>query len=571
MEAVIERTAMSPFIREKNDYFAGILDARGRVVCGTMVPLFGNLTQIIFEQYPPETMRPGDLYWYNDCHGSHGGVSHSPDMVFAAPVFHRGRLVAFSQTWGHFWDIGGLRAGSISPDATEIFHEGIIVPAIRIYREGVLNDEAFRMFLRNSRFPDILQGDIRAVLAGCQLGERRVLELFDRFGADTVLATWALFEEQCRDTIRKTLESRIPDGTWESEDAVDGDGMSGRSFHVRMRLMKEGGRITLDTRHSDDQARGPINFIMHSSVPKLIVGIYLLSGHPTVLLNDGAQDAIDEVLVRPGSILQPHWPAALGNRAHTLARVQSNVLALLALATGGEAAAPNSVYNIYFLRGFDKVRNEFFLCSDGIAVGYGARPHADGLDAIYYVAQKNYPAEFMEMVFPLRLRRYALHQDSGGPGRFRGGTGVIRELELTTDEAVVAIRQDNILFPPAGVNGGHAGRPGSCIVNPGRADERRLAPMSDGNVLRRGDVLRLATSGGGGWGHPWDRPLERVRRDVLAGVVSVDAARADYGVVVSADGTVDVRASEALRAGPRGDVRMFHRDRYFGPLVQSPR
>jgi N-methylhydantoinase B len=148
---------------------------------------------------------------------------------------------------------------------------------------------------------------------------------------------------------------------------------------------------------------------------------------------------------------------------------------------------------------------------------------------------------------------------------------VIRELELTTDEAVVAIRQDNILFPPAGVNGGHAGRPGSCIVNPGRADERRLAPMSDGNVLRRGDVLRLATSGGGGWGHPWDRPLERVRRDVLAGVVSLDAARTDYGVVVDASGTVDLRASEALRAGPRGPVRMFHRSAYFGPLVESSR
>src|SRR5207244_1443913 len=161
-------------------------------------------------------------------------------------------------------------------------------------------DEAFRIFVRNSRFPEILKGDIRAVLAGCQLGERRVLELFERFGADTVLAAWALFEQQCRDTIRKTLESRIPDGSYESEDAVDG------------------------------------------------------------------------VLVRPGSILQPHWPAALGNRAHTLARVQSNVLALLALATGGDVPAPNSVYNIYFLRGFDRARNEFFLCSDGVAVGYGA-------------------------------------------------------------------------------------------------------------------------------------------------------------------------------------------------------
>jgi N-methylhydantoinase B len=570
MEAVIERTAMSPFIREKKDYFAGILDARGRVVCGTMVPLFGNLAEIIFRQYPPESMRPGDLYWYNDCHGSRGGVSHSPDMVFAAPVFHRRRLVAFSQTWGHFWDIGGLRAGSISPDATEIFHEGIIVPAVRIYREGVLNDEAFRIFLRNSRFPDILQGDIRGVLAGCRLGERRVEELFERFGAETVLDAWAFFERQCRDTIRKTLESRIPDGTYEAEDAVDGDGMSGRPFHVRMRLIKESGRIVLDTRSSDDQARGPINFIMHESVPKLIAGIYLLADHPTVLLNDGAQDAVDEVLVRPGSILAPHWPAALGNRAHTLARVQSSVLALLALATGGDAPASNSVYNIYFLRGFDPEQREFFLVSDGVAVGYGARPFADGLDAIYYVAQKNYPAEFMEMVFPLRLREYALHRDSGGPGRFRGGCGVVREIELLADEAVVALRQDNILFPPAGVNGGHAGRPGRCVVNPGRSSERVLAPMSDGNVIRKGDVMRLHTSGGGGWGDPLDRPVAAVRRDVLGGVVSPESAREDYGVVIDTRGIADDAATAGLREAKRGPLRMFHRNGYFGPPVRRP-
>jgi N-methylhydantoinase B len=570
MEAVIERTAMSPFIREKKDYFAGILDARGRVVCGTMVPLFGNLMPAIFEQYPATTMRPGDLYWYNDCHGSRGGVSHSPDMVFAAPVFHRGRLVAFSQTWGHFWDIGGLRAGSISPDATEIFHEGIIVPPIRIYREGVLNDEAFRVFLRNSRFPDILRGDIRAVLAGCRLGERRVQELVARFGPDTVRDTWAAFEAQCRDTIRKTLEARIPDGRYASEDAVDGDGMTGRPYHVRMQLVKEGGRISIDTRASDDQARGPINFLMHESVPKLIIGIYLLSGHPTVLLNDGAQDAVDEVLVRPGSILSPHWPAALGNRMHTASRVQSNLLALLALATGGDVPAPSSVYNIYFLRGFDPARGEFFLCSDGVAVGYGARPTADGLDAIYYVAQKNYPAEFMEMVFPMRLVQYALHRDSGGPGFHRGGCGVVREIELLAEEAVVALRQDNILFPPAGVNGGHAGRPGRCVVNPGGPDERVLAPMSDGNVLKRGDRMRLYTSGGGGWGDPLTRPAAQVRADVLGGFVSAASAAEDYGVVLDGTtGEVDTEATAHRRAEPRPPRRMFHRNAYFGPLLAT--
>jgi N-methylhydantoinase B len=148
---------------------------------------------------------------------------------------------------------------------------------------------------------------------------------------------------------------------------------------------------------------------------------------------------------------------------------------------------------------------------------------------------------------------------------------VVREIELTADEAVIAVRQDNILFPPAGVNGGHAGRPGRCVVNPGRADERVLAPMSDGNVIRKGDVVRLSTSGGGGWGDPLDRPAERVRRDVAAGVVSPDSAREDYGVVVDAQGRVDAAATERLRAAKRGPVRMFHRDGYFGPLVEPRR
>jgi N-methylhydantoinase B len=187
-----------------------------------------------------------------------------------------------------------------------------------------------------------------------------------------------------------------------------------------------------------------------------------------------------------------------------------------------------------------------------------------------YVAQKNYPAEFMEMVLPMRLRQYALHQDSGGPGLYRGGCGVVREIELLADEAVVAIRQDNILFPPAGVNGGHAGRPGRCLVNPGRADERALAPMSDGNVIKKGDVVRLYTSGGGGWGDPFRRPVERVRQDVLGGFVSGRAAAEDYGVIVDqATGVVDQHATAQRRAEPRDLLRMFHRDGYFGPSLIS--
>src|SRR5215213_6318720 len=183
MEHLIERSAMSPFIHEKKDYFAGIYARDGGIVVGNDHPRYGNVMDAVFAHYPIDTMRPGDLYWYNDCYGSRGGVTHSPDMLFIVPVFADGEVVAFAQTKGHFWDIGGSRPGSMPIDATEIFHEGTIVPPVRIYREGVLNDEAFRIFLANTRFPDILRNDVRAIMAAAQLGERRVVELCQRFGA----------------------------------------------------------------------------------------------------------------------------------------------------------------------------------------------------------------------------------------------------------------------------------------------------------------------------------------------------------------------------------------------------
>src|SRR5437763_12764563 len=171
MEAVIERTAMSPFIREKKDFYAALFDGAGRLIVGSNLPVFGDVVGPIAEHYPLATMRPGDIYWFNDCYASKGAVSHSPDQVFVAPVFAEGRLAAFAQSWAHFNDIGGMRAGSLSPDATEIFQEGIIVPPIRLAAAGVVNAEAIRIFVRNSRFAAMVTGDIRAATAAVRLGE----------------------------------------------------------------------------------------------------------------------------------------------------------------------------------------------------------------------------------------------------------------------------------------------------------------------------------------------------------------------------------------------------------------
>src|SRR6478735_77415 len=443
MEAVIERTAMSPFIREKKDFYAALFDGAGRLIVGSNLPLSGDVVGPIVEHYALPTMRPGDIYWFNDCYASKGAVSHSPDQVFVAPVFAEGKLAAFAQSWAHFNDIGGMRAGSLSPDCTEIFQEGIIVPPVRVARESVISDELLRLFFRNSRFPEMVKGDTSA---------------------------------------------------------------------------------------SDDQVPGPVNSLMSPQVPSMVFGSYLLAEGSDSILNAGVEKAIDEVIVRPGSVLQPKFPAPLGMRGVTMMRNMAACLGLLNVAAGGKAMAAHSAYVIWYLRG-RKDDGELFLLSDGLAVGYGARPTSDGNDAVYLVAQENFPSEFLDSVFPVRVRSYAINPDTGGPGRWRGGCGLIREVEVLAPEAMVSMRIDTVENPPWGVAGGHAAGSGRCVVNPGRSDERVLKPLSDGNIVFRGDVVRVETGGGGGWGHPFDREPERVLADVQTGFVSRAKAEEDYGVV----------------------------------------
>jgi N-methylhydantoinase B len=567
MESLMERTAMSPFINEKKDYFAGFTDGHGRLLYAYNTPMGANMMECILEQYPLETMRPGDLYWYNDCYGSNGGVSHSPDMVFVAPSFHAGQLIGFAEAYGHFWDIGGMRPGSISPDATEIFHEGVIVPPVRIQRAGEWNDEVFRVFVRNSRFPDILKGDIRAMTAAARLGERRIGEMAQRFGSQELLTAFEALMEQTEQALRQMLRATVAEGTYAFSDAVDSDGLTDTPYWVRMALTREGERFVIDTTGSDDQARGAINFVMHETVPTLMVALQYLAQDTTLMLNAGATRIIDEVRVRPGSILRPHFPAPLGSRGHTWLRSNAVVQGLLAQATGGRMPAASCSYCLYLLRAFDRETHQFILCTDGIGVGHGARPAADGLDAVYFVGQKNYPAEYMEMRFPVHMEQYAIHRDSGGPGRYRGGCGVVREVTFLADEGVLGSRMDNVKFPSWGVNGGQAGRPGRVIINPGRPDEREVKPLSDGNRLQHGDVLRVYTSGGGGWGHPFDREPEQVQRDVRGGFVSPGSAFEDYGVVLEPDTlAIDNDATRRRRVEARPAGRMFHRGGYADRL-----
>jgi N-methylhydantoinase B len=565
MEALIERTAMSPFIREKKDFYAGLFDGRGRFIAGKSRPGSSDLIEPILGQYPAETVRAGDLYWYNDCYISRGAVSHTPDQVLAAPVFHRGELVAWSHAWAHFSDIGGMRAGSISPDCTEVFQEGLLIPPVRLAAEGQVNEDLLRLFLRNSRFPDAVGGDMRALMAAVRLGERRLHDLLERFGADTMRAAFDELIARVRRAVQERFRAIVPNGSYGFTDTIDSDGHGSGPIHLRWKLDVRPDRIVLDATESDDQVRGAINYRMSITEPALTFGSFLLGDSKEYTLNAGAEALFDEVRVREGSILQPKFPAALGQRSITKMRNLSAYLGLLAVATDGKMPAAHTGYVIWQVRGLD-AEGERFLMSDGVAVGYGARPTADGHDAIYLVAQENYPAEFVEASYPLRVKRYEMNRDTGGAGRWRGGCGVVREMEILCDQATIGLRIEGEDNPPWGVAGGRCAGSGRAVVNPGTPEERVLPPLSDGHVLKRGDVIRIETGGGGGWGHPYDREPDLVLADVLGGFVSRESAERDYGAVLTANGRAIDEAATRERRTSRPATKLFHRHEYRDSL-----
>ena len=564
-ELIIERTAMSAFIREKKDYTVSFLDRDGQEIYGDTMG--SDILGCVWQRYPVESMRPGDLYWYNDPYLSQGSITHTPDMVFIAPVFYDGEIVAYCHSFAHFWDLGGSRPGSIGPANTEIFHDGTLVPPIKIIDAGRLNDEAYRIILRNSRYPDLLEGDSRALMAAANRAQERILELFDRFGMTTMLAAIAGDQADTARLVRdKTLEL-IPDGEYAVRDYMDHAGVGDRWHSFHLKLTRKGDRVLLDAAASDDQAHGSINFIASDGSLKAYFGQYFHQFDASLLANHGLLAGIDAVRLRSGSILRPEWPAALGCRAHTFTKLKSAVRAVVAQATGGNVMAAAAVYVIAYWRMKERDGGDWLLCTDGIAVGHGARPFGDGLDAIYQRHNENYPGEFMEMEYPLRLERYAISTDSGGPGKYRGGCGVIREVRLLADEGTFGLRVENSIFPAWGVAGGMGGGLSRVVLNPDTPDQREIRPFSDDNRWQCGDLVRIYTAGGGGWGDPLERDAATVLDDVLDGFVSLAAARESYGVVIDPDALqVDAAATKAQRAAiraSRGDTRMFHRFNYF--------
>ncbi len=583
IEAAVERTARSPMIRDQHDYRVALFDAAGRKLTGRS---YSAVVEPIFERWPLSEIRPGDVFFWNDPYGSAGGIGHVPDLCTTVPIFHCERLVAFAQVFGHHDDVGGMVPGSLPVHATSIFQEGLMVPPIKLFAAGVRNDAAFEIICRNSRLPDHLRGDVDAEIGACVVGGRRVQELCDRYGVETVEAGFRALIDNCASVVREELFPKIEDGVYVWEDYVENDGVEPpRPHRIKLTMTKTPEKLTLDFTGTDPQAKGPINWAAnygdYEFATKWIAPILRnLADTPEraaeIDLNEGICEVVDLVFPPPGTLVSPTFPAPVGMRFFTLLRVLGVFAGCLAQATGGRIPADQETIRIWGIHGWD-ADDRFFLFREVLGGGSGGRPYADGSDVIHIVPNsRNLPAEFSETRYPILIEQLALKQDSGGPGERRGGLGYHKKIRVLQDVELLS-NADRSLLSTYGVNQGKAGGRYSIRVKPDDDEPREVPGLADDIPVRQGEVIEIVTTGGGGWGDPLERDPDLVLLDVVRGLVSRESADADYGVVFEGDGD-QLTVTEAATARRRDEIRvsraepeMFDRGPYFHRFQGSTR
>jgi N-methylhydantoinase B len=559
IEFAIERTARSPMIREAHDYRVGVFDRYCRKLTGRS---YSAMPNAVVRDFPPETMRPGDVFLMNDTYLTEGSIGHLPDICSTVPVFHDGVVVAYIQAFGHHDDIGGRVPGSMPGTAVTVFEEGLAIPPIKLYSEGKRNDDALRIIRRNTRVPEMLEADLDSEMQAIVMGAGRLQELFERFGAETVEACFQAILDKCRDTYVNELLPKIADGEYYWEDFVEHDGVTDPKLHkLALKMTKRGGRISLDFSGTAPQSSGPINWPADYADGAFLIKwiapvLRSLADSPEraaeIFVNEGVCEVFDVVFPPKGTLITPEWPAATNARSFVLLRSLGLLAGVVAQAVGGRMPADQETIRYTGFYGNDQ-KGKPFLSREVLGGGSGGREYADGSDVIHIVPDsRNQPAEFTENRFPVIVEKLALATDSGGAGKRRGGLGYEKHYRVLVDCHTI-VTADRVRLGCYGLSGGKAGQP-FCVTVDLFGKAKDLGGLVDGEPLAAGKVMRVVTTGGGGWGDPLERELELVELDVLQGKVSPEAARADYGVVLVRRGEeweVDIVATDALRAEMR--------------------
>lgn len=555
MDAVLFRTAMSPGIREQHDEFPMIANLDGKMVVGQ----FGSFIYGFLEGYDG-TVEEGDIFFTNDPYSCNGAVSHANDWLLLLPVYKDGRLLSWAAMFGHMTDVGGKVPGSLPTDARSIHEEGILVPPIKIYKKGELQEDILNLILHNCRLPHWNRSDFNAIVAACRTAARRCTEIAERFGDDVYFSALENLLDRNKRAMRQLILDTVPEQKQAFEDYICDDGMGNGPYKIACTMWREGEKVIFDFEGTDPQSVGSINFFLNEEMFKMFAGVYMIMVFdPQILFNDGFYDLM-EVHIPEGTLLKPVKPAALSCRTHALGRIFDVLGGLLGqgnpdfLCAAGFSDSPHFMYS-----GYDRNGEWYQLYQIGFG-GIPGRPFGDGPDGhSLWPSFTNVPNEFLESYFPLRIETYETIPDAGGPGLHRGGNAV-RVGYRFLEPGRISIHDDRWLTFPWGVNGGLPGMRSRKHLHRQDGSEQILPSKCDGIEVEEGDLLYFETWGGGGWGDPFARPPEKVLFDVNAGLVSVAGARR-YGVVIE-DGVVDQAGTETLRAEltkNRGAASLFDR------------
>jgi N-methylhydantoinase B len=560
IEYAIERTARSPMIREAHDFRVGLFDRYCRKLTGRS---YSAMPNGVVRDFPPDTMKPGDVFLMNDTYLTEGSIGHLPDLCSTVPAFHDGNVVAYIQAFGHHDDVGGRVPGSMPGTAATVFEEGIAIPPVKIYSEGVRNDAVFTIVRRNTRVPEMLSADLDSEIQACLMGAGRMAGLFERFGREQVEACFQAILDKCRDIYRNELLAKIADGEYAWEDYVEHDGITDPKLHkIALKMTKQGGKITLDFNGTDPQSTGPINwpadyadgaFLIKWIAPILRNLADTPERAAEIHVNEGVCEVFEVIFPPKGTLITPEWPAATNARSFVLLRCLGLLAGVVAQAVDGRMPADQETIRYTGFFGAD-LDGKSFLSREVLGGGSGGRYYADGNDAIHIVPDsRNQPAEFTETRFPLLVEKLALRTDSGGAGLRRGGQGYEKHYRALVDCRTI-VTADRVRLGCYGLNGGKAGQP-FCVTIDAEGDARDLGGLVDGEAVLKGQVVRVVTTGGGGWGDPLQRELEFVLRDVIEERVSRASAEADYGVVFATASAADQpRIDEPATKQRRADI-----------------
>jgi N-methylhydantoinase B len=555
MDAVLFRTAMSPGIREQHDEFPMIANVDGKMVVGQ----FGSFIYGFKAAYNG-TIEEGDMFLTTDPYSCNGAVSHSNDWLLLRPIFKDGRLLAYAAMFGHMTDIGGKVPGSMPTDAQSIFEEGIRVPPTKIYRKDVLQEDILELVLHNCRMPQWNRSDFHAIVAAIRTAEKRVIELSNRFGDDVLFSALDELLERNKRAMSSLIKNTVPTKKQYFEDYICDDGMGMGPYRIKCAMWREGEKVIFDFEGTDPQSTGSVNFYLNEEMFKMFCGVYMIMVFdPQIMFNDGFYDLM-EVRIPEGTLLKPRSPAALSCRTHALGRIFDILGGLLGqgspdfLCAAGFSDSPHFMYS-----GYRKATGEWYqLYSIGFG-GVPGKPSGDGPDGhSLWPSFTNVPNEFLESYFPLRIETYETLADTGGAGLHRGGNA-LRVAYRMLEDGQISIHDDRWLTYPWGVNGGLPGARSRKILVRKNGKKEILPSKCDRVAVSAGDLLYFDTWGGGGWGDPLKRPVEKVAFDVEAGLVSREGAKR-YGVVIKSNGSVDDKATKALRAKlakKRGKTKLF--------------